>query len=142
MNDFFYKQAPVHFSCTGCGRCCLGHPDENMIELASGELKKISQFLKMGKNDFLSRYGVELENKTQGIAINRQGRCVFLQKNNRCSIYTVRPRQCLTYPYWPEIMVSQAAWDNEVNRCEGINTGKVVKTKHIEKQLSFFYSPD
>lgn len=113
-----------------------------MIELVSGELEKISQFLKMGKNDFLSQYGVELENTAPGIVINRQGRCVFLLKNNRCSIYAVRPRQCLTYPYWPEIMVSQAAWDNEANRCEGINTGKAVKTKHIEKQLSFFYLPD
>ena len=101
--------------------------------------QRISQFLKLQKDDFLLQYGVELENGEHGIAIGRIGRCTFLQKDNTCSIYAVRPLQCQTYPYWPEIMISKTLWDNEAVRCEGINTGQRVEAEHIEKQLSLFY---
>jgi len=134
----FYKQTPLYFSCTGCGRCCLGHPDDNVIELVSGEVERISQFLKLQKDDFIRQYGVDLENGEHGITIGRKGRCTFLQKDNTCSIYAVRPLQCQAYPYWPEIMVSKTLWDNEASRCEGINSGKRVEISLIEKQLFRF----
>ena len=46
--------------------------------------------------------------------------CVFLQPDNKCSIHTVRPGQCSTYPWWPELM-DQPRWDWEkgVTQWEG-----------------------
>jgi len=134
----FYQKTPIRFKCTGCGACCLGSADENMIELAKGEVELISQHLDMSPGTFTEKFLVELDNLEQGIRINQQGRCVFLQKNNRCAIYQVRPRQCQTYPYWPEIMATQSGWDNESYRCEGINTGDVVLIEQIEQQLKRF----
>jgi len=134
----FYKQTEIRFGCTGCGRCCLGHADENVIELISGEAKKISQYLSMDLNDFMKKYSVKLENHDDGIAFSPQGCCVFLQENNRCAIYAVRPRQCQTYPYWPEIMSSESAWNAEAGRCEGINAGEIISTERIDKQLAVF----
>ena len=134
----FYKQTEIRFGCTGCGRCCLGHADENVIELMDGEAEKISRFLRMDLSEFMKKYGTELENLENGIAISHQGRCVFLQENNHCAIYDVRPRQCQAYPYWPEIMSFETAWTAEADRCEGVNAGEVVSVKHIEKQLAYF----
>ena len=28
-------------------------------------------------------------------------RCVFLGEDNLCTVHTVRPLQCATYPFWP-----------------------------------------
>lgn len=43
--------------------------------------------------------------------------CVFLDnETNFCKIYPVRPIQCSTYPFWPEIMESEKHWNSEVRR--------------------------
>jgi Fe-S-cluster containining protein len=33
--------------------------------------------------------------------------CIFLDENNKCKIYEARPMQCLSYPFWPNIMASR-----------------------------------
>lgn len=133
--SLFYQQQPIRFECTGCGRCCLGHPDEHYIELAPGEAKAIRQYLNVDKKAFERQYLVKIPGIGKGISINQQGRCVLLDELGRCSVYSVRPRQCMTYPFWPELMHSAEAWEAEAGRCEGINRGAVVAVSTIEKQM-------
>ncbi len=38
--------------------------------------------------------------------------CIFLQPDNKCGIHTVRPGQCSTYPWWPELM-ERKGWEWE-----------------------------
>lgn len=33
--------------------------------------------------------------------------CIFLQSDNTCSIHQVRPLQCSTYPWWPDLMIQE-----------------------------------
>lgn len=33
--------------------------------------------------------------------------CIFLQPDNTCSIHQVRPLQCSTYPWWPDLMIQE-----------------------------------
>jgi Fe-S-cluster containining protein len=63
------------------------------------------------------------------------GQCVFLGKDNQCNIYHLRPTQCRTYPFWPELLDKEAHWLAERKFCEGIDRGKVVDTRHIRQQL-------
>jgi hypothetical protein len=44
----------------------------------------------------------------------RLEKLVFSWKSNQCRIYQARPIQCSTYPFWPNILESEAAWDEEV----------------------------
>ncbi len=32
------------------------------------------------------------------------GDCVFLKDGRQCTVYSARPLQCSTYPWWPELM--------------------------------------
>jgi len=130
-----YQQQALRFHCTGCGRCCLGHADEHYIELAQGEAEQISRFLRLDSEAFRRDYLIHLPDIGEGIRINRQGRCMLLNERNQCSVYEVRPRQCRTYPFWPELMQSSSAWHAEAKRCEGINQGEIVESTHIEQQL-------
>eukprot|EP00955_Chlamydomonas_euryale_P066854 359660-Chlamydomonas_euryale.AAC.22 len=47
--------------------------------------------------------------------------CVFLLPDNKCSIHSVRPGQCSTYPWWPELMDGPGWNDEKHNVCEGFD---------------------
>ena len=63
------------------------------------------------------------------------GRCTFLDRANQCRIYRVRPKQCRTYPFWPEVLASRSSWRSEAETCEGIGRGAVIPLKRIELAL-------
>jgi len=60
----------------------------------------------------------------------------MLDKNGHCRIYALRPTQCKTYPWWPEIIESKTAWQREARHCEGINRGEPVNEKEITRHLT------
>lgn len=46
--------------------------------------------------------------------------CIFL-KDGLCSVHDAKPLQCLTYPWWPDLM-HQAEWELEREQtCEGMD---------------------
>ena len=42
-----------------------------------------------------------------------QDHCVFLSEDMTCTIHEVRPAQCSTYPWWPDVLESAEAWEQE-----------------------------
>lgn len=53
--------------------------------------------------------------------VGEEFHCIFLESDNKCGIYDVRPTQCRTYPYWPGVMESSKTWNEEKPMCEGID---------------------
>ncbi len=118
------------FNCTGCGNCCTGNPGTHYIELTTGEAEKIRRLLNISRPWFDRRYLVRLDGQARGIRIGEDRRCVFLDKKKACRIYQSRPQQCRSYPFWPEILCSRSAWQNESRRCEGIGQGNLIAKKY------------
>ncbi len=133
MRPFFERQ-PLHFSCTGCGKCCAT-AGEYYVFLDAGEAEAIREQLGLSKSWFRRRYLNRLEEGELVLATGEDERCIFLDSNARCSIYTARPLQCRTYPFWPELVGSQRAWLREAARCEGINRGARVPRQAIRKAV-------
>ncbi|NBO23986.1 MAG: YkgJ family cysteine cluster protein [Chlamydiae bacterium] len=112
----WYKDG-LHFKCTGCGACCTGSPGyvfltEEDEQLIAKELNiSIVEFQKTYTRLFMGRRSLNEDPKNYD--------CVFL-KNNRCSLYQSRPKQCRTYPFWSGIMQKKSHWEEEKNHCEGI----------------------
>ena len=48
--------------------------------------------------------------------------CVFLE-GRKCGLYHSRPKQCRTFPFWPENLKSEEDWISNESYCEGINNG-------------------
>lgn len=52
--------------------------------------------------------------------------CIMLDRTSApgkaiCSLYSVRPVQCRTWPFWPENLENREAWDGLKEECPGID---------------------
>ena len=119
-----------HFACTGCGICCTGSGN---VWCSRGELDAILKHHGGGMTfeEYVQEHcDVDAMRKRQVdssewfILKNAPGtdHCIFLNpENNHCKIYGTRPLQCSTYPWWPELVGSNKAWEHEAYAvCEGI----------------------
>jgi Fe-S-cluster containining protein len=122
----------LRFACTGCGRCCTGRGNY-VVEVDRAEQRRIQKLLGIGWRWFRRRYVFRFDDETESLRMPG-GRCVFLGDDNRCRVYAARPRQCRTYPFWPELM-APGAWRAEAARCEGIGRGGVVPLAQVRAQL-------
>lgn len=125
----------LHFECQQCGRCCSG-PNQGYIWVTRPEIKLIADFLKVEpkqlRQTYLRRVGLRTTIIEQ--PVNRD--CIFLRRidgQKRCMIYPVRPSQCRTWPFWPENLADADAWNKAVQRCSGINRGRLYGFEEIEK---------
>ena len=125
----YYEKTRLRFECTGCGVCCTGDASR-YVEAGPQEQEAIRGFLQLSRAWFRRHYLTRVDDATLGLRISG-GHCVFLQDNGRCRIYPVRPTQCRTYPWWPEVVNSKTSWQEEARRCEGINRGQVIPLKKI-----------
>jgi len=80
------------YDCTTCAYCCkqLGPLVTNH------DINKISKFLRIKSAEFVENY---LKVDEDGDYVFKQMPCVFLDENNYCKIYEVRPRACREYPH-------------------------------------------
>ncbi|MEX1013264.1 MAG: YkgJ family cysteine cluster protein [Waddliaceae bacterium] len=124
----WYKKG-LCFSCTECGKCCSGPPGYIWVE--QSEMQAIADSLNLPIQEFVSKYTRKVQDRYSLIehkALNGiDNDCVFL-KDGKCSIYSVRPKQCRTYPFWPENVKTKEAWTLTAQECEGIHDEATVVT--------------
>jgi Fe-S-cluster containining protein len=53
-------------------------------------------------------------------ATDGQG-CPLLDAGERCSVHPVKPAQCRTFPFWPELLDDAAAWGATRRYCPGLD---------------------
>ena len=66
----------------------------------------------------------------------KNNHCIFL-KNNTCTVNEVKPVQCKTWPFWPELMEDKKTFEKEViDFCPGSQEKtKTVPAQEIKKQM-------
>lgn len=124
----------LHFECTGCGGCCTGA--DGYVWLTEREIVAIADYLRLdldtfGKQ-FLRRVG---RSRFSLLEDRRSGDCIFLEEK-RCSIYSVRPKQCRTFPFWHDNLASTGNWRSTARGCEGISDdAPLITYRQIEELL-------
>ncbi|TXD35724.1 YkgJ family cysteine cluster protein [Lujinxingia vulgaris] len=106
------------FECTRCQRCCA-RPGQ--VEFSAPEVFLAASFLGVPPDELTEAY---MHPRGSGwvIAVDEGSPCPFLGKRG-CEIHPVKPSQCRTYPFWPEILDEPGAWQAEATWCEGIGRG-------------------
>mmetsp|Transcript_20434 Transcript_20434/g.68605 ORF Transcript_20434/g.68605 Transcript_20434/m.68605 type:complete len:210 (+) Transcript_20434:161-790(+) len=126
----WYEQG-LNFSCTKCGNCCTG--PTGFVWFSEAEGHAMAARLGLSHEAFLDKYARRV--RTRGllktwrawalkeVPSDRGLSCVLLDKNGHCSVYTDRPKQCTTYPIWPEHIESREAWAALAEDCPGAAKG-------------------
>lgn len=90
-------------ACATCGgACCIG--ESGAIWLNSEESRAIANFLKIEHEDFCLTYAKKIDGR---LSIKEKPykdgwACIFF--NEGCEIYSVRPKQCATFPFWEKFI--------------------------------------
>ena len=106
-------------ACADCnGKCCKG--DSGHVWINDYDVGKIGEFLELNKVDFILRFVNRVNNRL--VLKERYGSsgyaCIFFdEKENKCSVYPVRPEQCRSFPFWEFFKTHQ---EEVVKECPGI----------------------
>ena len=73
---------------------------------------------------FGTKYMLKNLDGAPSLRIRRNGDCIFW--DGGCTVYSVRPRQCRTFPFWPENIDSRESWNAVKETCHGAGKGKAV----------------
>ena len=120
MPKIWYAEKGLKFECQGCGGCCEG--PGGYVWVNEEEIKALAVAKQMTEEAFCKRY-VRIVFDHPALIDNARGDCIFLEEK-RCAVYESRPRQCRTFPWWPELLRSENAWKNNNYSCPGMNKGK------------------
>lgn len=128
----FYKDG-IRFECQGEGNCCVSRGNYGYVYLSFNDRRRLAVHFKLSTTEFTAKF----TRKTDGLyeLIYADKDCPFL-KSKRCEVYDARPRQCRTWPFWPENM-NETVWEQEVaSWCPGAGKGRLYVSEEIEEILA------
>ncbi len=122
------------FECQRCGACCRGEP--GYVWVSEEDIERMAKALGMAPSEFARAH-------TRRVGLRRSlkelpgGDCVMWGGTRRgCIVYEVRPLQCRTFPFWPEHVRSQEAWERLAGACPGLNKGRLYPHSEIADRLN------
>lgn len=129
----WYREG-LRFTCTQCGDCCTGAP--GYVWVNEEELRQIAETLAKPLGEIrlmhTKRVGSDLS-----LREHANGDCTFFDgATRRCTIYSVRPRQCRTWPFWNSNLESPEAWEGVQAVCPGSGKGRLHDRATIEAQAA------
>lgn len=121
----------LRFRCTGCGRCCTGGP--GYVWVTEQEIETMAAQMNLPLDLFYRRY-IRRVGQRFSLIERKNGDCIFLRNGKECELYTARPEQCRTFPFWPLSLRSRDAWNQLAKDCEGVDhpEGDVYTAKEIQ----------
>lgn len=114
-----WYQEGLRFKCTECGKCCTGTP--GIVWVSEKELLAMAEQVDLAPEDFALKY-LRVVNGRMALLekSDKSYDCIFLD-GKRCTIYETRPKQCSTFPWWPQNLESKESWEDLKEECEGVN---------------------
>jgi Fe-S-cluster containining protein len=131
MTEPWYKDG-LRFTCTRCGHCCTGEPGFVWVE--DEELEAIAGFRGEDAAEVRALY---TRKGYRGITLREKdnGDCVFYDRDQGCTIYPVRPRQCRTWPFWESNVQTPEDWQRTCTVCPGSGRGELIPPEEITRRL-------
>ncbi len=90
-----HDEAFEKIDCLDCANCCKNHSPR----FKTPDIKRIAKHLGMKEGEFTQQY-LYLDNENDYVL--QSSPCNFLNDDNTCQIYDVRPSDCARYPYTDE----------------------------------------
>lgn len=87
-----HQEVFAETDCLQCANCCRTTP----ALVTRSDAKRIAKHLGIPPKTFIRKYLLE---DTNGELMIQKVPCTFLQEDNTCEIYEVRPQACREYPH-------------------------------------------
>ncbi len=127
-----WYQEGLRFTCTQCGHCCTGQP--GFVWVDESEIAAIAAYRGESLHETMDLH-------TRPIGLRRSLRekanldCVFFDRQQGCTIYPVRPRQCRTWPFWDSNVATPEVWQHTCAVCPGAGQGELIPAEEITRRL-------
>lgn len=131
----WWAEDGLRFTCTRCGKCCQG-PEPGYVEVTRAEVERIAAHLGIPLETFGRRYLRRVKGNKVSLTEQQNGDCVFWKRGEGCSVYEVRPTQCRTFPFWPEVVESPESWEEQREMCPGMGEGRRYSPERIAEVLA------
>lgn len=125
-----WYHAGLQFTCTQCGDCCSGAP--GYVWVTDQEIAEMAQAMSMEDDAFRDKFVRRVGDRLSLIEYS-DGDCIFLDPQTRgCMVYTARPVQCRTWPFWDSNIRSKSSWQATCEICPGAGQGKLYSLTQID----------
>ena len=122
----------LRFSCQQCNRCCRG-AQPGWVYVSRRQIETIARLLDLELGVFRRRYLTRDPSGETVLQLRPNGDCIFW--DDGCTVYPARPRQCRTFPFWPENLSSPGAWGELRSFCHGVDQGRLYTLSEIRSVL-------
>ncbi len=122
----------LKFECARCGRCCRGEP--GYVWLRESDITGIADCLGMPRDEVVQEY-VRGAGPRYSLKELKNGDCVFW--NGGCKIYSVRPPQCRSFPFWKDKLRTVSTWKELAGECPGVNSGELRPVSRMGTESAF-----
>jgi Fe-S-cluster containining protein len=129
LSGIFEYPKNIGFVCNRCGRCCgdIEYTIRHVLLLKS-DADRISKETSLEVNEFADEV-VGFEPYIYEMKKPEVGKCIFL-KDNRCSIYELRPLICRFYPFELKNLGDNRYTFLYTKKCPGI-----VTSSHLDRKF-------
>ncbi len=112
----------MRFQCQpGCIACCN---QKGFVYLTPDDIARLAEHLDITHAEFRRRYLCGAATLPR-FRKPRHKQCPFLLADG-CSVHEVKPLQCSSFPYWPELLSDPAERREAATYCPGMNKGPLV----------------
>ncbi len=128
----WWEETSLRFKCkSDCFNCC---EKPGYVFMDSEDVDRASGFLKITRETFQTSYLTPV-NDIGVIEVTSSRPCPFLDSRG-CRIHSAKPKQCQTYPFWPENLQSVSLWEKTAEDCPGIGSGPQISSSQIKTFLT------
>jgi len=129
-----WYQDGLRFHCTQCGNCCTGAP--GVVWVTDEELAKLAELLGQPIDELRQQHTRRVEGRVS-LTERKNGDCTFFDpESRRCTVYSARPAQCRTWPFWNSNIEDEDAWKLTQKGCPGAGHGRLYSLQEIQRQAN------
>jgi Fe-S-cluster containining protein len=127
----WYREG-LRFECTRCGNCCTGAP--GFVWVSDDELRELARFRNEPVETVRAVY-TRVAHRGRTLREKADGDCIFYDRSQGCTVYSVRPRQCRTWPFWESTVRDPQAWEATCQSCPGAGKGELISEEEITRRI-------
>jgi uncharacterized protein len=129
-DDLWYKDG-LRFECLRCGGCCSGF--SGTVRVTDEEIRALALRLNLPEAEFRNNYTRSVGREVISLIEKENQDCIFFKKEQGCTVYTDRPHQCRTWPFWRSNIYSPERWQRGAERCPGMDSGRLHSADRIKE---------